>query len=678
MRAKEEAFFDAVRRRGLDRIWVIAHAQAFGTDPMNPQDFATQTLSYTGPEGKHLRWRINEPRALVDQCNIIARGERPEFKCLALNADFESVSQIEIAQNVVRYLYRETVGDSREADLTEVGGWFGAAYWWTRWNPDGGDDVTVEEPVPGLPQPLKQTVRSGAPETVTLFPWEYAYEAYSKDSPWGIVRERVSKYELAATYPQYAEQLVAINNIRAQPGFAEMFAWDVDSATTDDIIVRHFYLKPCAARREGRYVGIVEDMVLWDRPCPHPKRIPVVSYVPHKYFGTGLGYAKAWDVLALQEAVDELVSQQLTNYMTFGMQNMFIPQGSNYDEDQLRDGLNVFMVPPNSSPPVALALAEFPEGAQWLIEFAFERMNSIMGMNQVARGQSDETVKSGTHAALRDSIAIRFQNAEHAALIGARNEQVNLSLDMVRQNATAPFLAEVAGVGEEAYLRQFTKQSIAGVRRVSVVNVSPLMQSQAGRMEMFMNTVKLPKEERAAAIKGMETGDFTGFTEKPKTSDMLIRWENEQLIKGILQNPMAGENPMEHLPEHWSELEKQRSQEQPNLVAIISLQKHIQAHLTTWMAMDPFLAMCLKVPPPPPLPYTPAGFVAQQGVFPPDTSQNLQLAKPNDMAGAQQKAASQGGDDPQQDAAASGKHPSGTDLPKPAEPAGGRSASPRP
>lgn len=677
VKAKEEAFFDAVRRRGLDRIWVIAHAQAFGTDPLNPQDFATQTLAYTGPEGKHLRWRINEPRALLDQCNIIARGERPEFKCLTLNSDFESVAQIEIATNIVRYLYRETVGDSREADLTEVGGWFGSSYWWTRWDPDGGDDVTVEERVEGLPEPMKKTVRSGSPKTVTLYPWEYCYEPYAKESPWGTVRERISKYELAASYPQYREQIVAINNIRAQPGFAEMFAWDVDAATTDDVIVKHFYLKPCAARPEGRYVGIIEDIVLWDRPCPHPKRIPVVEYVPHRYFGTGFGYAKVWDVLALQEAIDELVSQQLTNYMTFGMQNVFIPQGTNFDEDALRDGLNVFTIPPNSGAPVALALAEFPEGAQWLIEFAYARMNSIMGMNQVARGQSDETVKSGTHAALRDAIAIRFQNAEHACLIIARTEQANLSLDMVRANATAPFLVEIAGVGEEAYLRQFTKQSIAGVRRVSVVNVSPLMQSQAGRLEAFLQTVGLPKEERAAAMKGIETGDFTGFTEKPKTSDMLIRFENEQLIKGILQTPIAGENPMEHLPEHWSELEKQRSQEKPNLVAIIALQQHIQQTIMEWQRTDPFLAMFLKVPPPPPLPNTPAGFVAQAGIFPPDTSTQLQLAKPNDMSGAQ-KAAAEGGDDPSSDAAASGKHPTGTDLPKPAEPAGGRSASPRP
>lgn len=677
VKAKEEAFFDAVRRRGLDRIWVIAHAQAFGTDPLNPQDFATQTLAYTGPEGKSLRWRINEPRALVDQCNIIARGERPEFKCLTLNADFQSVAQIEIAQNIVRYLYRETVGDAAEADLTEVGGWFGSAYWWTRWDAEGGDDVTVEQRVEGLPEPIKQTQRSGAPKTSTLFPWEYCFEPYAKESPYGIVRERVSKHELAATYPQLAEQILAVNNIRAQPGFAEMFSWDVDAATTDDVIVRHFYLKPCAARREGRYVGILEDMILWDRASPHPKQIPVIEYCPHKYFGTGFGYAKAWDVLALQEAIDELVSQQLTNYMTFGMQNVFIPQGSNYDEDALRDGLNVFTVPPNSGPPVALALAEFPEGAQWLIEFAYARMNSIMGMNQVSRGQADETVKSGTHAALRDAIAIRFQNGEHAALIGARTKQANLSLDMVKLNATAPFLVEVAGAGEEAYLKQFTTQSVAGVRRVSVVNVSPLMQSQAGRMEAYLNIVKLPKEERAAALKGLDTGDFTGFTEKPKTSDMLIRFENEQLIKGILMTPASGENPMEHLPEHWSELEKQRSQEQPNMVAIIALQQHIQMSIAEWQRTDPFIAMCLRIPPPPPLPNTPAGFVAQAGIFPPDTSVQLQMAKPNAIAGAQQ-GASEKTDDPSSDAQSGGKHPAGVDLPKPAEPAGGRSASPHP
>lgn len=612
---KERDYFEAARRRGLDRIWQIAYAQAFGTDPMNPQDFATQTLSYVGPEGKALRFRINEPRALVDQCNIIARGERIAFKCLALNKGFGAGAQVEIANQIVKYLYDENVGIPKESEILDAAAWFGAGFWWTRWDSDGGADVDVEQQTQLGPTMVKQ--RSGAPVTTTLFPWEYCQEPYAKDPAWGIVRERTSKFELAAEFPQYAEQILGVNNIRTQEGVAEMFMYDVDAATTDDIILRHFYLKPCRAAKYGRYCGILEGMVLWDRPCPHPKVMPVVEVCPFRYFGTRFAYAKAWDILAIQEAIDELISMTLTNYMTFGRQNVFVPAGTNFDEDALADGQNIFTIPSGSSGPVALSLAEMPEGSQWLIDYGHQRMNSIMGTNAVARGESDETVKSGTHAALRDSLAIRFQNATHAAFINGVEQQANLTLDMMRQYSSTPFVVEITGAGEEAYLAEFAKESVAGIRKVRVTVVSPMMQSQAGRLESFLAVRDLPKEERAAALRGIEMGDFTGFTEKPKTTDMLIRFENEQMLKGIQVKPVQGENPALHLPEHWSEFEKQLSQPNPDPVRIKLLSDHMKATIQMWTLSDPLMDMFLKVMPPPPLPGTPTGQLMQMGVQPP-------------------------------------------------------------
>ena len=661
--AKEREYFDAARRRGLDRIWQIAYAQAFGTDPMNPQDFATQTLSYVGPEGKSLRFRINEPRSLVAQANILARGERVAFKCLALNSDLQAGSQVEIAQQIVQYLYQENVGVERETEIMDAGSWFGAGFWWTRWDSEAGDDVDVETQTPIGPTKIKQ--RSGAPVTTTLFPWEYAQEAYCKDSPWGIVRERVSKYELAAEFPEFENQIIGVNNVRSQEGLQEMFMYDVDAATTDDVIIRHFYLKPCRARKLGRYCGILDGMVLWDRINPHPKKIPVIEYCPYRYFGTRFAYAKSWDILSLQESIDELVSQMLTNFMTFGRQNVFVPAGTNFDEDALAEGQNIFTIPAGSSGPVALALAAMPEGANWLIEFALQRMNSIMGMNAVARGESDETVKSGTHAALRDSLAIRFQNAEHAAFINAQEEQANLTLDMMRQYAATDFVIEIAGAGEESYLKQFAKQSVAGVRKVRVVVVSPMMQSQAGRLETFMAVSKIPKEERAGAIKGIEMGDFTGFTEKPKTTDMLIRFENEQMLKGIMVNPIKGENPATHLPEHWSQLEKVMSQPNPEPVVVKLLTDHIMMTIGIWQQSNPFVDMFLKVAPPPPLPGTPTGELMKLGMMVPPVDDGTGTP----AGGPATPGASQPPDGMEKSAEGKpkGKGAAGTDLPDPAQ-----------
>lgn len=622
MQAKESDYFATVNRRGLARLWRLAYAQAFGMNPEAKFDMQTQSLAFVGPEAAFVRFRIGEVRSYVQQMNAMAQNNRPAFQCLALNSDVASVGQVEMSQSIVDYLYRQNVGEQREREALEADGWFGAGYAWLRWDPDGGDMVDVPMPVPGkfmqdgTPAITKVKQRSGAPKITTLFPWEIVQEAYSKDPLWRMVRERANKWEVAANFPEMADRIVNINNVKEQPAAAEMYFYDISGANEDDVIVRHFYHRRCTALPEGRYVGMVDDIVLWDRPCPHPSGMPILELCSGKFFGTQFGYTGTWDLMAIQQMLDEMCSKVATNICTFGIPTIFAEEGISIDVDAIAQGKTIFTYKPGQKPPEQMKIDGLPQSATFFFEYLQQRFMSVSGLNSVTRGQPDKNIDSGTMAALFHSIALEYQSSRQAALDTFREELANLMLDMVRMYSTSPFLIEVSGKKQAPYLKEFTTDAIDGVRKVRVVTANPLLRSQAGRLELFLQTKDLPPEQRGAAIELITTGDASGFTDDSRTSDMRIRWENERLSAGIPCSVSATDNPFTHVKKHTQQLEALMSMDTPDQMGLEQLFVHIKEHLNVYSIMDPLLAVMLRIPPPPPIPGTPAGNLAMMTGMP--------------------------------------------------------------
>lgn len=672
LQQKETDYFTTANRRGLSRLWRLAYAQAFGMNPEAKFDMQTQSLAFVGPEAEFVRFRINEVRSYVQQMNAMAQGQRPAFQCLALNADHDSVSQIDTSQAIVDYLYRENVGEAREREALESDGWFGVGFAWMRWDPEGGDEVDVPAPVPGKTMPdgspaittVKQ--RSGAPKITSLFPWEVVREPYQRDSLWVMVRERCSKWELAATFPEMSDLIVNVHNVREQPAAAEMFFYDINSASDDDVIVRHFYHRRCAALPAGRYIGMVDDVVLWDRPCPHPTKTPLVELSSGKFFGTNFGYTGTWDLMAIQQMLDEMCSKVATNICTFGVPTIFAEEGIVFDADSIASGKTVFTIKPGQQQPKQLEIEGLPDSAKFFFEYLQQRFMSVSQLNSVVRGEPDTNIESGQMAALFHSIALEYQSARQAALDTFREELANMMLDMVRQYSTTPFLVEVGGKSQQPYLKSFTTQSVSGVRRVRVVTANPLLRSQAGRLELFLQTYKLPPEQRAAAIELITSGDASMFTEDTRSQDIRIRWENERLSLGIQCQVSATDNPFVHVKKHVAQLEALMSMDEQDLLAINTILGHLVQHREVYGMMDPLMAIFLRIPPPPPVQGTPAGLLAQLSLAGPMLPGSEKMGDP-DKQGSAPKVDVGGAQAPGKD---------GVPIPKPAEPPPGSEAQP--
>lgn len=623
LKEKEVSYYGSVRRRGLATMWRVAYAQYYGLNPDDLGDMATQTLSQTGEQGAYTRFRIGEVRSFIKQQNAIALGERPAFQCLSSNADYQSQSQVEISDIVVSYLYRRYAGEERERDLVEAEGVVGMAYAWLRWDFDGGDMVTVEAPVPnrfnqdGTPATAPKRRKSGAPKLTVLYPWDAYQDVYARDRLWMAVRERCSKWEVAAKYPELYDRIVSGNSREDLMPLADIFNIDREAMSDDDCIVKHFYHVRCAAMPKGRYVGMVGDVVLWDEECPTEEGLPIIEMTSGKFMSTQLGYADSWDLCAIQEMIDQMCSDTGTNLSTFGRQCLIYEKGTDISTTAIANGLRALEIEPNAKEPKALLFAEMPTSIQWFLGYLHDRMQSVSGLNSIARGDP-KGAQSGQMAALFHSIAIEYQSARQAALDHVREEVANKTLDMVRMYADAPFVVTIAGLEQRPYMREFTKEDLAGIRRVMVQTANPMLRSQAGRMQIFEQLAGIPNpEDRSDAYELLVSGNPTEFTRRDRTSDQRVRFENERLSDGEDCEVLAIDDHAKHMRSHSNEvyaltalcqdglkqMQMDPMGEVPKpLLARAALLKHIADHQAQLLRTDPMLATALKhemIPPPP-------------------------------------------------------------------------------
>ena len=694
IKAKERQYFTVAEQRGLRRMWEIAYCQYYGLNPAAVGDMATQTLAFVGASSEFIRFRLGEVRSFIKQELALSQGERPAFKCVGINTDYATLSQIRSGDQVVSYLYQTGSGEDMESTALEGDAVFGNAFAHVRWDYEGGEEVDIEIPHPSgemIPDPSGATepdqsglidpatgapqevpvmvpatiparVKSGTPTTTISYPWETISEAYhrrGKPHQWRIVREPQSKWELAAQFPELADKIVAVQFEHDEYTGHMLFGHSSRDGTEDMVIVRHFYHMPCRAIPQGRYVGVVGDHVLWDEPCPLPNRVPVVELCSAHFIGTSFGCSDAWDLIAIQQMIDQLCSDGASNFAKFGRPMIVADEGLQLDKTLLSQGHFIWTKPPENDFPQAISFAAMPPGFMEFLQYLHSRHQSISGLNSVVRGNPDKNITSGQMAALFHSIAIEFRSAEQRALNTFRKELANMYLDMVRAFSThTPFVAEIAGQSERPYMKEFYAQEMTGIRRVVVEPVSALSRSTAGNLAIADLLIKIEDPRmRAALLKGVESGQWGDFTRTDRNADLAITWENEQLAKGVQCAVVATDDPFCHVPQHLADFDARREQLNTQPDAAAAYLEHIQEHLGQYQMLNPNLARVLRIPEPLPVMGTPAGNAYQSLVGPASPVPDAGTPPGETMEAAQEATGAPQGNDP-----------SGVKLPNPSAP----------
>lgn len=604
---KEEAYFQTARNRGLLALWVIAYAAHHGLTPEDLRDFATQQIGFTGNELENLRFHINLVRGYARQQTALALGEDAAFKAMVVNSDHRAQARAELADRIVTGVYKRYSAPYDEK-VAESDGVLGAGFSHYRWDFTGGDKVTMQQQVQQpdgsmLPHPTK--VQSGAPTVTVVYPWSMIQETkMSGDHLWRCARESESKWNIIAMFPAKKDEILNVSVGQDKWDFGTLFRLeDLEIANKDLITVRHFYHARCPAMPEGRYTILYQDVILWDGPCPMKKGLPIAEMCSGTFIESTFGYADIWDLIAVQQALNQVNSDELQNYAAFGRQSIGIEKGTEVTIDAIVKG-TAFYIPQGGSMPKAVQLVAVPETLPDLKQYLHKQLDNISGQNAASRGDPDPNVRSGEMQALNHAIAISYQSFRQKAARAFRIRGATIITELIERYGETPFLVSIAGIEQRSYVAEFTRDDLDGIELITMDEVSPMMQSISGRMQVYQQLATIPDpEQRSAAYEFITSGNTTAFMAQDRAEAMCIRRENEDLVTGERPVPVnACDNPYRHMPKHFAQRQLMAASDNPDVEAIKRLDDHMLEHQQQYLGLSPVVAAFFNIPPPPAIP----------------------------------------------------------------------------
>jgi hypothetical protein len=563
-------------------------------------------IQATGPQNEFKTTNINHFRNILLNLKNLTMTQKESWEAQATNSDSDSQEQCLLAQDLLEYYMDEKKVSRFIETAVEYAILLGEGYVSCEWDATAGD-VYGMDPVKG------RKLHEGDLSFDSYSPLDI-YKDFSSDEGsefnWIITRKWVNRYDLAAKYPQFADKL------RKLPSKVDMINRTVQFQMmiyqeTDLVALYTFYHKPTPALPDGRITITTEssDIVLADGPLPY-KDIPVYRIVPEDFHGTAFGYGSAFDLATIQTGIDLLHSTILTNQSAFGVQNICAPKGSGLTIQQFNNGMRYIEYDQPLGPPHALNLVQTPPEIFNHLKTMEGEMELISGVNSVARGNPEESLKSGSALALVQNQAVQFS-------MGLQNNYAQLIEDIgngvisiLKVYATTPRVAAIVGKSNQGKLLSFTGKDIDKINRVRVKMGNPMLDTTAGKVNLADSLAQHNLLENANQyLTVVETGKLEPTVEGKMAQLLSIRAENEALSDGKQVKVLMTDNHPEHVLEHVHVINDPATRDAPpgSRMAIVvqNTLQHIQEHVQQWKSMDPDLMAMLGIAPPPPQGPTP-------------------------------------------------------------------------
>jgi hypothetical protein len=614
VRALADAYWQRLNEAGLLDLWRRSESAYYLTDGTMGLWKDGVAVQYAGPDAEIDLLQVNHYRSIVDGILSMTTQARAEFQAKAVNDKTRSLMEAPVATGLVSAYWRRThLEQGTTSDVRKVL-LYGEGYQHLRWDVHAGKLMTQEVPGPdGQPVTVKMTGEHGepvhegdvVPESVP--PWRVVHDLDCKSTtlPWAMVAHRESLWDLVARYPALAPNILAE---RGQPRWPEdvwQDQWQTAPDDDDMVTVWCVYHLPTDAIPEGRYALVLGSVVLYDGPALLPDEIPVYPLIAARQEGRGWGHSAAWDLLPLQQTLNMSESSLVTMMEAFGMYNILVPDSSGIAPSDLGSGRK--FVKCKTGPdgqmvkPEVMNLLDIEPAAFDYPDRQQSKMETLSGMNSVARGEPDSNLKSGAALALVQSLAVQFNSALQSARVFHLEAVASGLLALLKLHMDTPRVAETAGSGANRYLKEVRKDEIEGVDRVELDIVSGVMGQAAGRLQIADNLLeKVPGLTPEQYLQVVNTGRLDPLTRSETAELDLIAQENDELREGR-------ETPVEDFDDHGLHVKEHRAlldiaTRRDKRVADV-IKAHIVEHANRLAAMDPMTAALTgqSVPPPPPM-----------------------------------------------------------------------------
>lgn len=559
----------------IRKMWQAYHGEYSG------DNLSGHEISFTGEQGEIAQLNVNHFRNLAQHIYVMVTAQRPAMQTRAVNTDYKSMAQTILADGILDYYMREKGLEDCLKRATEMSIVMGSAFVKLEWNSLSGEAYDVD-PETG------EFNYEGDAEFSTLSPFDVVVDGTKEswDNEWMLVRTFKNRFDLMAKYPEHAER------IKAMPSKSDTSVYRTalfSNDETDDIPMYEFYHKRTEAMPNGRYLLFVSsDVVLLDTNIPY-RTIPIFRIAPSNILGTPYGYTPMFDVYPLQEGINAMYTTLMTNNNAFGVQNIYIPRGADIDVSSIEGGMN--FIEGNAKPEPIQLTASSQESYKFL-DMLIREAETISGVNSVARGNPEASLRSGNALALVQSMAIQFISGLQQSYIKLIEDTGTGLVNILKDFATTPRIVALVGKNNRTLLKEFTGEQIKSINRVVVDVGNPLSKTTAGRVQMAeqllqMKLLKSPEQYFQVINTGRLDVAFEG-----ETMELLnIKAENEAMVEGEDAVALAIDQHRLHITEHRAVLADPDNRKDPELRARVL--SHIMEHIELLKNTDPNLLMLL-------------------------------------------------------------------------------------
>jgi hypothetical protein len=579
-------YYDEIDRNGRLALWRKSHRYYFALDPEGGHEAAEITNG--GEQGELSLLKANHYRNLITHLHVLVTQNRPSFECRAINTDHESQVQTILGRNILEYYVREQRLDQNYRLAAEFALVYGEGYIELEWDKSAGDPVAGDADEAG--ELTGAMLTTGDVVTRVYEPLNVVRptrcDANAKPT-WRILRRWESRFDLAAEHPEFAEQILAHSDETPDNRLYHYGYERVEPENEDMVPVYVFYHEKTKACKTGRRVKFLGPDICLEYESLQYKEVPVYPMVPSIQHGTSFGYTVGFDLLCVQEAIDLLYSTVLSNQATFGVQNIWIKPGSNLSPSQLGGGLNIFE---STDKPEPINLTNTPPEIFNFLKGLETLGEVISGVNSVARGQPEASLKSGSALALVASQAVQFSNGLQAAYVRMEEDSATGILRILQKKAALPRATVIAGKDNLPYMEDFTGKELSQLGRVIVDMSNPMSQTLSGRMQMAQDMTQLGATPDQY-FQVVSTGRLDSMMKAKQSEELLIASENEALQKSRPVMAIATDMHIQHIQAHKLVLGTAQARMKPELVETVNA--HIQEHINALRSTDPALLNAL-------------------------------------------------------------------------------------
>lgn len=585
--SKGDSFFNILRANAylekMSRMWRAYHG-AYSNDLGYGH-----RVEFSGEQGELVMLPVNHFANIAQHIYTMITANRPTMDARAVNTDYKSLAQTYIANGVLDYYMREKHLEDCLKKATEMAIVLGTGFIKLDWNATAGEAYDAD-PETG------EMVYEGELEFTNLSPFDVVVDGTKEtwNNEWVLTRSFQNRYNLIAKYPELKDKLLGVKP-KNQSAVYRLAVFSNDD--TDDVPVYEFYHKRTEAMPDGRYMLFVDsDIVLLDTKMPY-RVLPVFRITPREIMGTPYGYTPMFDIFPIQEGINSLYSTIMTNQNAFGVQNLFVPRGSDLSIESLDGAMNI--VEGNAKPEPLQLTATPPEVFNFL-NMLIQSAETISGVNSVTRGNPEASLKSGTALALVQSMSLQYISGLQQSYVKLIEDVGTAIIQILKDFATTPKVIALVGKNNRPLLKEFTGEQISAINRVVVDVGNPLARTTAGRVQMAeqmlqMNLIKSPEQY----FQVINTGKIETMFEGEMNELLLIKSENEQMLEGrdVIVSPL--DKHRLHINEHKAVLSDPDLRRDPELVSIVL--GHIEKHLNSLRETDPALLQLVGEQPLPPI-----------------------------------------------------------------------------